>query len=742
MSSQVVLTDPVLSTEHDRPDPILDAEDDRPERNWTAIGGSIILFVLFIALLIASSNTGQLGRLGWTALTIVVVLVASAALFVGSNVLVSQASRNWGWYRALAGAFAGAAAFGLLRGNRSVGALISGDTYSLATDDGGSFVLDDDNLVAILQGVADPDLSAIGDGFLGHVEWPILGLILGGLIGAATGLIPNRWIRIVAAIVPAAVGAWIVASNLQFALRPDSSVAAVLLWLAIGAVVGGAIGAATKFPIERALMGAGLGAAVGAWVVPDILGSGSLGTTRLALLIPAALLAARFAWPGARSPGEIAEFNRRARATIFLGPALLFLSANLVIPAIRTLYTSLLDRESEDFVGLDNFQNLVEDEAFIDFSDWTNIFTSQLFIVGVVLIIAGVLISTLIHRIRHNETGFESTGGSIGPGILGVFLILFAGFSVIRGTFSNTLWWALTVTFASTLIGLIIAVIAERAGRLESTAKSLIFMPMAVSFVGASIIWRFQYQPRNISRNQTGVLNAIWIRIGRLSHSTWPRYIVLAILLLFIVLTLAKTYERVRQSRNFAGYVTVAIVLVWLFVELLLRSLGGFALVDVEEVVDGVTVVSQVAIDDTVAFREHAPFNNVFLMVILIWAQAGFAMVILSAAIKAVPGELIEAAKIDGADESQQFFKVILPQILPSLGVVVTATVVGVAKVFDIVKVSTGGNFGTNVLANDFFTESFQIQDRGTGSAIAVTILITVAPILVFNIRQMQKEAV
>ena len=712
-------------------DPVLDDEDDRPERNWTAIGGSVILFALLIALLIASSNTGQLDRLGWTALTILVVLAASAALFVGSNMLVSQASTSWGRYRALVGALAGAAGFGLLRGNRSVGALISGDTYSLATDDGGSFVLDDDNLVDILSGVADPDLSAIGEGFLGHLEWPLFRLILGGLVGAATGLIPNRWARIGAAVVPTLIGAWLIAGNLQFALRPDTSALTIVLWLAIGAVIGGAIGAATHFMVERALMGAAIGALIGAWFVPDELGTGSLGTTRLAVIIPLVLLAVRFAWPGDRTPGEIAEFNRRARAAIFLGPALLFLSANLIIPAIRTLYTSLLDRESEEFVGLDNFQNLVQDDAFIDLSDWTNIFTSQLFIVGVVLIIAGLLISTLIHRIRHNEPGFEQTGGSIGPGILGVFLILFAGFSVIRGTFSNTLWWALTVTFASTLIGLIIAVIAERAGKLESTAKSLIFMPMAVSFVGASIIWRFQYAPRNISKNQTGVLNAVWIRIGSLSHSGWPRILVLLILVAFLAITARNIYGRIKESKNFAGYVTVAIVLIWLIVELLFRSLGGFAFTD-----DG-TVIA-----DTVAFREHAPFNNVFLMVILIWAQAGFAMVILSAAIKAVPGELIEAAKIDGADESQQFFRVVLPQILPSVGVVVTATIVGVAKVFDIVKVSTGGNFGTNVLANDFFTEAFQFSNRGIGAAIAVIILLTVAPVLILNVRQMQKEAV
>ena len=704
---------------------------DRTPRNWTAIGGSVVLGALFVLLLFASNNTGQLGRLGWTALTIVIVLVASTVLFVGSNMLVSQASNNWYRYRALTGALAGAAGFGLLRGNRTVGALLSGDTYTLATDDGEPFVLDDANLIGILQDIGDPDLFAIGNGVLGHIEWPVAGLILGGLAGAATGAVgQNRALRIVGAVVPALVGGWIVASNLQFSLRPDTSLVAVALWAAIGAAVGIAIGTLTKFPIQRALMGAAIGSLIGGWLVPDDLGMGSLAVTRLAILVPLGLIAVRYGWPGERSPGEIAEFNRRARATIFLGPALIFLSANLVIPAIRTIYTSLLDRESEDFVGLDNFENLLASEAFIDLSNWTDIFTSQLFIYGVVFIVVGLLVGASIHKIRHSEPGFEQSGGSIGPSVLGAFLVLFAAFSVIRGTFSNTLWWVLTVTFASTIIGLVVAVLAERAGRLESTAKSLIFMPMAVSFVGASIIWRFQYQPRNISKNQTGVLNAIWIRIGNLSQSGWPRILVLVLLAALLLTAAYQAYQRIQTSKGFAGYVATGLALLYLLVELARRSLGGFRYVD-----GGV-------IADTVAFREHPPFNNVFLMVILIWIQAGFAMVILSAAIKAVPSELVEAAKIDGADDSQQFFRVVLPQILPTVGVVVTATVVGVAKVFDIVKVSTGGNFGTNVLANDFFTESFQNQDRGTGSAIAVTILVTVAPILIFNIRQMQKEAV
>ena len=138
-------------------------------------------------------------------------------------------------------------------------------------------------------------------------------------------------------------------------------------------------------------------------------------------------------------------------------------------------------------------------------------------------------------------------------------------------------------------------------------------------------------------------------------------------------------------------------------------------------------------------FLQEPPFNNVFLMVILIWIQTGFSMVILSAAIKAVPQELIEAAKVDGATESQSFFSVVLPQIMPTVGVVATTLIVLVTKVFDIVKVSTGGNFGTNVLANDMFEVSFSFANFTLGSAIATFILISVLPVMYLNIRRMQQ---
>jgi alpha-glucoside transport system permease protein len=127
-------------------------------------------------------------------------------------------------------------------------------------------------------------------------------------------------------------------------------------------------------------------------------------------------------------------------------------------------------------------------------------------------------------------------------------------------------------------------------------------------------------------------------------------------------------------------------------------------------------------------------------MVVLVWIQTGFAMVILSAAIKAVPAELIEAAKVDGATESQIFWRVVLPQIATTIGVVVTAIVVLVMKVFDIVKVMTNGNFGTEVLANNMFREAFQVGDRGLGAALAMLIFISVVPIMFLNIRRMQRE--
>ncbi len=142
-----------------------------------------------------------------------------------------------------------------------------------------------------------------------------------------------------------------------------------------------------------------------------------------------------------------------------------------------------------------------------------------------------------------------------------------------------------------------------------------------------------------------------------------------------------------------------------------------------------------------ILFIQEPPFNNMWLMVILIWVQVGFAMVILSAAIKAVPTELTEAAKIDGATESQVFWKITLPQIAPTVGVVVTALFVTVMKVFDIVYATTNGNFGTQVIANQMFQTAFSQSNLGLGSALAIVLFVSVIPVMWINIRRIRKDA-
>ena len=143
-----------------------------------------------------------------------------------------------------------------------------------------------------------------------------------------------------------------------------------------------------------------------------------------------------------------------------------------------------------------------------------------------------------------------------------------------------------------------------------------------------------------------------------------------------------------------------------------------------------------------VLFVQEPPYNNMWLMVILIWIQTGFAMVILSAAIKAVPTELTEAAKMDGASESQVFWRVTMPQIAPTIGVVVTTLIVTVMKVFDIVKVTTNGNFGSEVIANEMYTRAFGNSNIGLGSALAVVLFVSILPVMYVNIRRMRKNAV
>jgi alpha-glucoside transport system permease protein len=210
----------------------------------------------------------------------------------------------------------------------------------------------------------------------------------------------------------------------------------------------------------------------------------------------------------------------------------------------------------------------------------------------------------------------------------------------------------------ATAIGLVYAVLVDRT-RFESFAKALVFLPMAISFVGAAIIWKFVYAYRPDQQNiqQIGLLNQF---------------------------------------------------LVWL----------GF---------------------EPVNFILINGWNNLLLIVVMIWIQAGFAMTVLSAAIKAVPSDIVEAARLDGVGGLRLFFYITLPSIRPAVVVVITAISIAVLKVFDIVRTMTGGQFGTSVVANEFYLQSFRLSDLGMGSALAMILFLLVVPIVVYNVRQMRK---
>jgi alpha-glucoside transport system permease protein len=221
---------------------------------------------------------------------------------------------------------------------------------------------------------------------------------------------------------------------------------------------------------------------------------------------------------------------------------------------------------------------------------------------------------------------------------------------------NNILWLVIVPSFA-TAFGLVIAVLADRLWW-GNIAKSLVFMPMAISFVGASVIWKFVYDYRGEAENQIGLLNALVTAMG-LPPQAWI----------------------------------------------------------------------------TIPF-----WNSIFLMVILIWIQTGFAMVILSAALRGIPEETLEAARIDGANDFQIFFGIMIPQIWGTIVVVWTTITIVVLKVFDIIFAMTNGQWDTEVLANLMFKWMFVNFDYGRGSSIAVIIMLAVLPIMVWNIRRANAE--
>jgi alpha-glucoside transport system permease protein len=135
-----------------------------------------------------------------------------------------------------------------------------------------------------------------------------------------------------------------------------------------------------------------------------------------------------------------------------------------------------------------------------------------------------------------------------------------------------------------------------------------------------------------------------------------------------------------------------------------------------------------------------SPFNNLFLIIIVIWLQAGYAMVLFSAALKGIPEDLMEASRVDGANEFQIFFKIIIPYIRGTIITVWTTVVIFTLKIFDVVWVMTGGQFGTHVISTQFYRQSFTNSNSGFGSAIAIVLLIAVIPVMIYNLRQFREQ--
>jgi len=276
---------------------------------------------------------------------------------------------------------------------------------------------------------------------------------------------------------------------------------------------------------------------------------------------------------------------------LYVGPVLLILAFFLVYPALNTLYLSLFDRRSENFVGLQNYVWALTSKDMLT-------------------------------------------------------------------AFKNNILWLVLFTALTVSLGLVMAVLLDRV-RYEAVAKSIIFLPMAISFVGAGVIWKFMYAFRPANVAQIGLLNAI--------------------------------------VRNFTSL-------------------------------------------DPIGWLVNRTTNNLALIAVGVWIWTGFCMVILSAAYKGIPRELIEAARVDGANEWQVFWGITLPMMKPTIAVVATTMVINVLKVFDIVYVMTNGAFGTEVIANRMYKEMFHFRSFGRASAIAVILLVAIIPVMLVNIRRFQEQ--
>ncbi|WP_412552828.1 carbohydrate ABC transporter permease [Shimia sp. MIT1388] len=297
----------------------------------------------------------------------------------------------------------------------------------------------------------------------------------------------------------------------------------------------------------------------------------------------------------------------------------------------------------------------------------------------------------------------------------------------------NNMLWLIVVPAASTAFGLLAAQLTDRI-KWGSIAKSLIFMPMAISFVGASVIFKLVYDARPAGNEQIGILNAVWMQFdGGFGSILFLKVAPVLILAAFAAIVAYVGWLLLRPILD--GKDSLILKALRAISGLVNLYIAVIALRNIFDIIGMDFPYGQPQTWLTLPF-----YNNFFLMVVLIWIQTGFAMVILSAALRGIPEETVEAAIVDGANPFQIFFKIKVPQIMPTIVVVWTTITLVVLKVFDIVFAMTNGQWETQVLANYMYDKLFRANDWGIGSASAIIIMLLVSPILIWNVVQARKE--
>jgi len=286
---------------------------------------------------------------------------------------------------------------------------------------------------------------------------------------------------------------------------------------------------------------------------------------------------------------------------------------------------------------------------------WAHQAQPYVFVAPAILLVAYFL---AVPTIRTLIASLMNRDGSTFVGLHN-YLTVFTDKAMLM-TFRNNLLWIIFGASLTVILGLLIATLADRS-RFEALAKSIIFMPMAISLVASGVIWKFIYAVREVSDPQIGLLNAVIIALGGQPQA-------------------------------------------WI--------------------------------------AQLQPWNNLFLILILIWMQTGYAMVLFSAAIKGIPDEIMEAARVDGANEAQVFFQITIPSIMGTLIAVSTTVVIFTLKIFDVVIVMTGGQYGTEVIATQFYNQYFVYRNFGLGSTLAILLLIAVVPVMIYNLREFNKREV